>query len=66
MEPKYKTICFIGEGSYGKVEKATTFNNEVVAIKHIKFKEEFQGVPPSALREMSNLKRLDSHPHLVK
>lgn len=34
---EYKELCQIGEGAFGRVYKAVTAQNKVVAIKHIKF-----------------------------
>lgn len=36
---KYRTICTLGDGTYGTVEKAiNTLTNEVIAIKKMKKK----------------------------
>jgi len=61
----YKEICLIGEGAFGKVFKACDKNNKLVAIKYIKFENEEEGIPSSALREISLLKTLKDHPNIV-
>ncbi|XP_015913068.1 cyclin-dependent kinase 2 [Parasteatoda tepidariorum] len=56
----------IGEGTYGVVYKATDINSKkVVALKKIRLKSETEGVPSTALREISLLKELD-HPNVVR
>jgi serine/threonine protein kinase len=61
----YKEICQIGEGAFGRVYKAVDKNNKLVAIKYIKFENEEEGIPSSALREISLLKTLKNHPNIV-
>ena len=61
----YRQICQIGEGAFGRVYKAYDRNNKVVAIKYIKFENEEEGIPSSALREISLLKTLKQHPNIV-
>lgn len=50
----------IGEGTYGVVYKAfdTRHNNRVVALKKIRLESEDEGVPSTAIREISLLKEL--------
>ncbi|KAK9465663.1 kinase-like domain-containing protein [Lipomyces arxii] len=50
----------IGEGTYGVVYKArdTTNNNRVVALKKIRLEAEDEGVPSTAIREISLLKEM--------
>ena len=56
----------IGEGAYGVVYKAKdTQTNQFVALKKIRLETETEGVPPTAIREISVLKELD-HPSIVK
>lgn len=56
----------IGEGTYGVVYKAQDKNlNRVVALKKIRLKKETEGVPSTALREISLLKELN-HPNIVQ
>ena len=55
----------IGEGTYGVVYKAKNVaTQEIVALKNIKFEDENDGIPSTALREISLLKQL-SHPNIV-
>lgn len=57
----------IGEGTYGTVYKATCrLSGEYVAIKKIKILHEDDGVPSTALREISLLKDLDGHANVVR
>lgn len=56
----------IGEGTYGVVFKAIdTRCGTTVALKKIKNAAEEDGVPPTAIREVSILKEL-KHPNVVK
>lgn len=62
---KYEELEKIGEGSFGVVHKCRKSNtDEIVAIKTIFF-HEFKGVPPSVIREITLLKKMD-HPNIVK
>ena len=66
MRDKYDKIEKIGEGTYGYVYKAKdTTNNEIVALKKIKLENEDEGVPSTAMREISILKELH-HPNIVE
>ena len=59
MSDKYEKIEKIGEGTYGYVYKARdTTNLEIVALKKIKLENEDEGVPSTAMREISILKEL--------
>lgn len=62
---EYKQICQIGEGAFGRVFKAVNPQGRVVAIKHIKFDSDEEGIPSTALREISLLKNLKNHPNIV-
>lgn len=65
MRDKYEKIEKIGEGTYGYVYKARdTTNCEIVALKKIKLENEDEGVPSTAMREISILKEL-KHPNIV-
>lgn len=56
----------LGEGTYGVVYKAKhTTTGEVVALKKIRLEGEDEGVPGTALREVSLLKELQ-HPNIVR
>ncbi|KAJ1649279.1 cyclin-dependent kinase 5, partial [Coemansia sp. RSA 1694] len=55
----------LGEGTYGIVYKAQNREtNEVVALKRIRLDNEEEGVPCTAIREISLLKEL-KHPNIV-
>ncbi|KAK9472971.1 kinase-like domain-containing protein [Dipodascopsis tothii] len=56
----------IGEGTYGVVYKArdTTNGNRVVALKKIRLEAEDEGVPSTAIREISLLKEM-RHENIV-
>lgn len=63
---KYHKGERLGEGTYGVVYKAVnTLTNEVVAIKKIRLEREDDGVPSTAIREISLLKNL-KHPNIVE
>lgn len=63
---KYKRTETLGEGTYGVVFKAiNTETKEICALKKIKLELEDEGVPSTALREISVLKTLN-HPNIVK
>eukprot|EP00037_Helgoeca_nana_P023959 m.251158 g.251158 ORF g.251158 m.251158 type:complete len:316 (-) comp26498_c0_seq1:295-1242(-) len=63
---RYLKIDKLGEGSYGVVYKAQDVETgEIVALKRIRLDNEEEGVPFTALREISLLKEL-VHPHVVK
>ncbi|OUC46020.1 kinase domain protein [Trichinella nativa] len=56
----------IGEGTYGVVYKACLRDsNEMVALKKIRLENEADGVPSTAIREISMLKEA-RHPNVVK
>ena len=62
---KYDILEKIGEGTYGIVYKARNFETkEQVAIKKIRFQHEDEGIPSTAVREVSLLKGL-KHPNIV-
>lgn len=61
-----KTEKPVGEGTYGVVYKAECLKTgETVALKKIRLEVEDEGVPSTALREISLLKEL-SHPNVVQ
>lgn len=56
----------LGEGTYGVVYKAINLETgETVAIKKIRLEKEDDGVPSTAIREISLLKNL-KHPNVVE
>lgn len=56
----------IGEGTYGVVYKAKDLQTGAsVALKKIRLEVEDEGVPSTALREISLLKELN-HPNIVE
>lgn len=62
---KYQRIGKIGEGTYGVVYKARNKNtNQIVALKNIRLDHEDEGIPSTAVREISLLKELQ-HPNIV-
>eukprot|EP00760_Papus_ankaliazontas_P031866 PhM_4_TR550/c0_g1_i1/m.3118/K04563/CDC28, CDC2; cyclin-dependent kinase len=63
---QYVKIDRIGEGAYGIVHKARDRNTgEFVALKRIRLDNEEEGVPCTAIREISLLKEL-KHPNIVQ
>ncbi|KAF9155247.1 Cyclin-dependent kinase 3 [Linnemannia schmuckeri] len=62
----YQKLEKIGEGTYGVVYKATHRpTGRVVAMKKIRLENEDEGVPSTAIREISLLKEL-KHNHVVQ
>ena len=62
----YQKLEKIGEGTYGVVYKARDINtNMTVALKKIRLEREDEGVPSTAIREISVLRELD-HENIVK
>jgi serine/threonine protein kinase len=67
LQSKYTKQEKIGEGTYGEVYKGKVkATNEPVALKKIKIGEEEEGIPPTALREMSILRDLHDVPNIVE
>jgi len=63
---KYAKIEKLGEGTYGIVYKAKNRETgEIVALKRIRLDSEDEGVPCTAIREISLLKEL-KHPNIVR
>ena len=63
---KYKKMEKIGEGTYGEVFKAMCkTTGDMVALKRIKVSEDDEGIPPTALREISLLLDLNDIPNIV-
>ena len=56
----------IGEGTYGVVYKAKNrLTADLVALKKIRLEAEDEGIPSTAIREISILKELQ-HPNIVR
>lgn len=63
---KYKKLEKLGEGTYGVVYKAVDkITGETVALKKIRLEKEDDGVPSTAIREISLLKSI-KHPNIVE
>jgi serine/threonine protein kinase len=63
---KYQKTEKLGEGTYGTVYKAKVRGkSDIVAMKKIKVEAEDEGVPSTAIREISLLKELN-HPTIVR
>ncbi|CAG9315250.1 CDK18_1 [Blepharisma stoltei] len=63
---KYQKLEKIGEGTYGVVYKAReTATGDLVALKKIRLETEDEGIPSTAIREISLLKEL-KHPNIVQ
>ena len=62
----YEKISKLGSGAYGSVYKAIMKKNQkIVAIKRIKISLDTEGIPSSALREISILRNL-RHENIIK
>ncbi|XP_012968751.1 cyclin-dependent kinase 3 isoform X2 [Mesocricetus auratus] len=62
----FQKVQKIGEGTYGVVYKARNkATGQLVALKKIRLDAETEGVPSTAIREISLLKEL-KHPNIVK
>ncbi len=63
---RYQKLEKIGEGSYGVVYKAKDrVTNKIIALKRIRLEAEDEGIPSTAIREISLLKEL-RHPNIVR
>ena len=66
IKDKYEKLEKIGEGTYGVVYKARdTVSKEIVALKKIRLENEDEGMPSTAMREISLLNEL-SHINIVR
>ena len=55
----YEKVLKIGEGTYGVVYKARSLRDDsMVALKRIRLDQDDEGVPSTAIREISLLKEL--------
>ncbi|KJY00720.1 cell division control protein 2 kinase [Zymoseptoria brevis] len=64
----YQKMEKVGEGTYGVVYKArdlSTPENRIVALKKIRLEAEDEGVPSTAIREISLLKEMQ-HPNVLR
>ncbi|KIY92023.1 hypothetical protein MNEG_15941 [Monoraphidium neglectum] len=63
---RYEKLERVGEGTYGVVYKALDrVTGAIVALKKIRLEQEEEGVPSTAIREISLLKELN-HPNVVR
>lgn len=63
---RYQKMEKIGEGTYGVVYKAKDrVTGEIIALKKIRLEAEDEGIPSTAIREISLLKELQ-HPNIVR
>jgi cyclin-dependent kinase len=63
---RYQKLEKIGEGTYGVVYKAKDrVTGEVIALKKIRLEAEDEGIPSTAIREISLLKELQ-HCNIVR
>jgi len=66
LSNSYTGLEKLGKGTYGSVYKAQKKNtNELIAIKKIKLDVDSEGIPSTALREISILKKM-VHPNVVR
>jgi len=62
---KYEKLEKVGEGTYGVVYKAQDSKGDIYALKTIRLEAEDEGIPSTAIREISLLKELQ-HPNIVR
>lgn len=64
---RYTKLEKVGQGTYGVVYKAVDrATGKHIALKKIKLEHEEEGIPCTAIREISLLKELSDHPNVVK
>lgn len=65
---RFRKEKLVGAGTYGKVYRALDISEDpprLVALKEIRLDTEDQGIPSTALREISLLRELD-HPNVIR
>mmetsp|Transcript_35968 Transcript_35968/g.80065 ORF Transcript_35968/g.80065 Transcript_35968/m.80065 type:complete len:302 (-) Transcript_35968:441-1346(-) len=63
---KYEKLDRVGEGTYGVVYRARDrYTGDIIALKKIRLEQEEEGVPSTAIREISLLKELN-HANVVR
>ncbi|XP_067880541.1 cyclin-dependent kinase 4 isoform X4 [Heterodontus francisci] len=66
---QYEPVAEIGGGAYGTVYKARdSRSGKFVALKNVRVQRDEDGLPPSTVREVALLKRLEhfDHPNIVR
>jgi cyclin-dependent kinase len=64
---KYEKLEKVGEGTYGKVYKAQDrATGQLVALKKTRLEMDEEGIPPTALREISLLNLLSHSVYVVR
>ncbi|GAA0185737.1 hypothetical protein Leryth_008021 [Lithospermum erythrorhizon] len=67
MGDKYEKMEKVGEGTYGKVYKAKDKETgQLVALKKTRLETDEEGIPPTALREISILQMLSTSIYVVR
>jgi len=62
---QYEKLEKVGEGTYGVVYRAQDSHGAIYALKTIRLEAEDEGIPSTAIREISLLKELQ-HPNIVR
>ncbi|XP_051225457.1 cyclin-dependent kinase B2-1 [Lolium perenne] len=63
---QYKMIEVLGRGSFGRVYKMMHIaTNKIVAVKHLFYPGDQDGLNPHFIREVANLKKLSACPQVV-
>jgi cyclin-dependent kinase len=65
IDDQYEILGYIGQGTYANVYRARDREGRIYALKTIKLEAEDEGIPSTAIREISLLKEL-KHPNVVK
>ena len=65
-ETRFTNLELLGRGAHGHVYRALdVLSNQYIAMKKIRLESEDEGVPSTAVREISLLKELQ-HPNIVR